>query len=73
VTSLPNEDRRQQCWHEYCDAAELSLRGDHAATVSLAARYPIIRSELKAFIVAIRDGRLVKTGPYRYEPCRQKF
>lgn len=54
-------DDRERCWAEFLAAAESSAAGDHRLARELVARHPIVREELRAFVAAIRAGRLVRT------------
>jgi hypothetical protein len=58
---------RERCWREFCDAADQSAYGDHEAATALVAHSPIVREELRAFVKALRCGKIRKIGPYRYE------
>jgi hypothetical protein len=66
------DDIRLKCWTEFIDAAESAERGDYKPALNLCAAHPVVRTELRAFTKAIREGRVRKIGPYQYEPVRGK-
>jgi hypothetical protein len=59
-------DDPEPYWIEFLAAAEASAIGNHALAIALVQKHPIVRGELKAFVGAIRSGRLEKrAGKWR--------
>jgi hypothetical protein len=59
-------DDPEPYWAEFLHAAESAALGNVDAARALVQKHPIVREELRAFVKAIKEGRIVKTdGAWR--------
>lgn len=63
---MSDEQHRRACWTRFCDAVDAAVLGDYAPAKRLIARPGVSASELRAFVRAVREGRVRKEAPYRY-------
>lgn len=66
-------DERQNCWREFVIAVEAALVGKYDPGTRLCTEHPVVRQELRAFIKAVREGRIIKTGEFSYAPVRKRI
>jgi hypothetical protein len=63
---------RLQAWRQFCDAADDAARGRYDKARLLVASHPVVRGELRAFVAALKEGRIRQTGAYQYENVWKK-
>jgi hypothetical protein len=59
------EAHRRRCWLEFCEAVDAGVAGDYGPAQALIAKGGS-PGELRSFIRAVKEGRLVKKAPGEY-------
>lgn len=65
-------DDQQRIWHSFADAADASAVGDHSLAIEHCKAYPLNADQLRKFTLSLRNGDIIREGPYKYRPVRRK-